>query len=574
MKNKGKLHYFLHMIRTKVILLFAAIMILMLLLLTVFGYRLEQQFVERMIDTNSGLLQYYTGVMESEFSAAELFFTEQRLQQSMYLQIEHAEDELDQYLAAYEVRKVFDNSLYETECLDFVFLYSPENDVFVQCSYGLSSATEQELAVSLQKQIQNSEISVAKWTQMHLEKVVYLYYVIPIHNSWIGGLIDTETLLEQIESQEIEMLQSVILLDESFYPVSGSYDQQDAAAIQAAVEGNEKELALHGANYIVSQAEVGNGAFYLAGLTEKSIMRGQAQTESILLLLGAVALLGIGIGLVLLLWRSLVTPLSHITDGMLELQRGNFSYQLKEEKSSEFAQITTTFNTVGHEIERLKISVYEERLERQKAELQFLQSQLNPHFLINCLNNLRTLVLQERIPEFQTMLIEMGTYLRGSMTMQRLIPLEQEVKNVTAYVRLQKIRYQDRFQVVLHIYEELMPIPVPTHIIQTFVENAIKYGLSSDRPLNIEISADLSDARESVLVLTIQDDGPGFAPELLEQMQRSSVITKDGRECVGIHNAAMRLRLQFGSEASILCRNQEQGGAYVQLEIPMREGDL
>lgn len=574
MKCKRKLHYFLHMIRTKVILLFTVVMVLLLLLLIAFGYRLEQQFVERMIDTNRGLLQYYAGVMESEFSAAELFFTEQRLQQSIYLQIETVEDELEQYLAAYEVRKIFDNSLYETECLDFIFLYSPESDTFVQCSYGLDNVTEQALAVFMQEQIRNGEIQSNQWTQLPVGASMYLYYAIPIHNSWVGGLVNSEMLLSKIELQEIETLQSVILLDNAFFPVSGSYVPQDAETIQGAAKKGEKGLAVQGVDYIVSQAEVGNGTFHLVGLTEEHIMQGQAQTESIVMLAGVIFLLGIGIGLLLLLWRSLVAPLSNITDGMLELQKGNFSYQLKEEKSSEFAQITTTFNAVGHEIERLKISVYEERLERQKTELQFLQSQLNPHFLINCLNNLRTLVLQERLPEFQTMLIELGTYLRGTMTMQQLIPLEQEVKNVTAYVKLQKIRYLDRFQVKLDIYDELLPIPVPVHIIQTFVENAVKYGISSEKPLNIEISGDLSDNQEDILLLTVLDDGPGFAPEMLEQLRKNSVVIKDGRECVGIANAEMRLRLQFGTAASLNCSNREGGGACVRIEIPIREGEL
>lgn len=574
MGNKGKLHYFLHMIRTKVILLFVSIMTLMLLLLMFFGHRLEQLFFEKLVDANSGLLRYYAGIMESEFNTAELFFTEQRLQQNVYLQVENSESVLDQYLAAHEVRQIFDNSLHETGCLNSIFLYSPDRNTFVQCSYGLDSTAEQALAASMRAQIGNNEVMTTRWTQMAIGESLYLYYVIPVHNSWVGGLVDTETLLAQIGVEKIEVLQAVVLLDGSFHPVSGSYSRQDAAAIKSAAEKGAAELAVFDKSYMVSQAAVRNGTFYLVGLTEKDIMQRQVRTESLILIVGAVALLGIGIGLVVMLWRSLVTPLTHITDGMLELQKGNFSYQLEEEKSSEFAQITTTFNAVGHEIERLKITVYEERLERQKTELQFLQSQLNPHFLINCLNNLRTLVLQERLPEFQTMLIELGTYLRGAMTMQKLIPLEQEVKNVTAYVRLQKIRYQDRFQVELHVYEELLSAPVPVHIIQTFVENAIKYGLTSERQLKIEITGDLSDSRDDVLTLTISDNGPGFAPEVLEQLQKQTQVMKDGRECIGIINAIMRLRLQFGAAASIVCSNQESGGACVRLDIPIEEGEL
>lgn len=574
MKNKEKFHYFLHMIRTKVILLFAAVMTLMLTLLMIFGYRLERLFLERLVDANRGLLQYYAGIMESEFNAAELFFVEQRLQQSVYLHIENDQSELDQYLAAYEVRKIFDHSLHETGCLNSIFLYSPESDTFVQCSYGLDHAAEQTLAASMLEQIRNGQVTTARWTQLPVGQSQYLYYIIPIHNSWIGGLADMEALLEQIDLEEIDLLQAVVLLDGSFQPVSGSYGQQDAVAIQAAVETGRSELFLGGKSCMISQAVVQNGMFYLAGLTEKNIMQGQVRTERLVLLAGAVALLGLGIGLVVLLWRSLVRPLSNITDGMLELQKGNFSYQLNEEKSSEFAQITTTFNEMGREIERLKIAAYEDRLERQKTELQFLQSQLNPHFLINCLNNLRTLVLQERLPEFQTMLIELGTYLRGAMTMQKLIPLEQEIKNVTAYVGLQKIRYQDRFQVELHVYGELLPILVPVHIIQTFVENAIKYGLSSERRLNIEITGDLSDAQDNMLVLTILDDGPGFTPEVLDQLRRNSPVIKDGRECIGITNAAMRMRLLFGETASIVCCNRKSGRACVQIKIPIQEGEL
>lgn len=203
-----------------------------------------------------------------------------------------------------------------------------------------------------------------------------------------------------------------------------------------------------------------------------------------------------------------------------------------------------------------------------------MQSQLNPHFLINCLNNLRTLVLQERIPEFQTMLIELGTYLRSVMTMQKLISLEQEIKNVTAYVQLQKIRYQDRFQVEVHIYEELLSIPVPVHIIQTFVENALKYGLSLEKPLHIEINGDLSDTENDVLALVIMDDGPGFTPEVLAQLAEGIQVIKDGRECIGIANVAVRLRLQFGEGASIVCANQENGGALIKLSIPITEEKL
>lgn len=106
------------------------------------------------------------------------------------------------------------------------------------------------------------------------------------------------------------------------------------------------------------------------------------------------------------------------------------------------------------------------------------------------------------------------------------------------------------------------------------MENAVKYGLVSERQLRIGITGDLSDSRDDVLTLTILDNGPGFTSEVLEQLRKNTQVFKDGRECIGITNVAMRLRLQFGEAASIVCSNQESGGACVRMEIPIEGGEL
>jgi len=126
------------------------------------------------------------------------------------------------------------------------------------------------------------------------------------------------------------------------------------------------------------------------------------------------------------------------------------------------------------EIERLK---WENAL--KEFELNKLKSQLNPHFVFNALNGIRSLV-DEDPSKAKSAITQLSNILRNSLLSDRArtIPLSEELKTVQDYLNLEKIRYEERLRFSIDLDPQTLGIHVPPMMIQTLVENAVKHGIS------------------------------------------------------------------------------------------------
>ena len=170
------------------------------------------------------------------------------------------------------------------------------------------------------------------------------------------------------------------------------------------------------------------------------------------------------------------------------------------------------------------------------AELGTLKAQLNPHFLFNCLNGLRALVVED--PErAQYVITRLASVLRYSLQSSSTptVTLERELQTVDDYLDLEAIRFEDRLRVRREIDPTTLTAQVPPMVVQTLVENAIKYGISKYPDAGeIVIASSLTNEE---LVVTITNNGQ------IEQHSESTGL--------GLKNAADRLRRLFGRSASI-----------------------
>ena len=142
----------------------------------------------------------------------------------------------------------------------------------------------------------------------------------------------------------------------------------------------------------------------------------------------------------------------------------------------------------------------------QKAQLEMLRYQLNPHFLFNALNSVRALIDENR-EGARDMITELADFLRYSLVHRDYgdVPLATEMEAVGHYLSIQKRRYEDNLVVGVHVSEAAGKFPVPCFLIHPLVENAVKYGMqTSDMPLEIEIGADSAGGR---LTLTVSNTG-------------------------------------------------------------------
>lgn len=570
MKEKLRSFRFLCMVRTKVFLLFFALIFIMVLAFGFLNQRTERLMYEKINSTNSNLLDFYSGLIEQEFESVELFFVSQRLQQNLYLDVENSSDRLDNYRAAYKIRRIFEDSVYAGAVFDYICLYSPGSGTYVDHNYHVEKGQEESIAGFMRSGMTDMTLGIDQWDAVEIDDAFYIYYLIRVHESYIGGIVNTTFLLNQLQERPQEGFDFLLILDRHGQPLE-AWGDLDTADVEALIKTRSGELTWNGEACMATCVPLNDGAFYLAGLMNKAGLAGQLrENKSVVFAVAMIAII-IAAAAIGILWKSLIDPLSKVIYGMKQLRQGRFEYRLEETDTGEFGEITKTFNEMSGEIGALKIQIYEEQLEKQRVELMFLQNQQNPHFLINCLNSLRTLELQHQQERFLDMIVRLGNYMRASLCCKSQVTLETELKNLDDFVQLHKVRYNEQFHVSVDVADMFWQISVPSMILQCFVENAIKHQMHRVSPLKIRIEGDLQDDDEDCFLLRIRDNGSGFDDEVLSLLNNHCQVVRDGRSCVGIYNVICRMRILYGGKGDICFFNGKNGGACIEIKIPMEE---
>jgi len=190
------------------------------------------------------------------------------------------------------------------------------------------------------------------------------------------------------------------------------------------------------------------------------------------------------------------------------------------------------------------------------AELRALEAQINPHFLFNCLNSIRGLVVEN--PQLaQDMITRFAALLRYNLNhdRQHTVPLSQEAEIVADYLALESVRFEGRLRVEFTVDPEAESVQVPPMILQTLVENALKHGVAR-RPEggDVRIHATVADGR---LVLRVTNPG-----ELGAHAEAQTNNTQ-----LGLKNIRERLHLLYGDRASLSLLNGS-GTVVARVEIP------
>lgn len=198
-----------------------------------------------------------------------------------------------------------------------------------------------------------------------------------------------------------------------------------------------------------------------------------------------------------------------------------------------------------------------------EAQLRMLRYQLNPHFLFNTLNAISTLVLQRETELANTMLTRLSKFLRYSLDNDPLdqVPLAVEIASVKLYLDIEKVRFEERMTIALHISPQAERGLVPSMLLQPLVENSIKHAVArSETGGLVQISASVTKGR---LVIIVEDDGPGIvSPESLLQDGSASASG------VGLKNIHNRLKEIYGSRHVLSFSSREPTGCKVTVDIP------
>ena len=275
----------------------------------------------------------------------------------------------------------------------------------------------------------------------------------------------------------------------------------------------------------------------------------------VLLLTAGLVLAAVLLGYVIT--KRSITGTLHQLHRFVEAFRSTGSYDgFVFDRKDEIGQIGAEFIHVVGENERLIAKLYEARYREKESELIALQSQINPHFLYNTLDSIFWSAQEYGADNIARMTVALSNVFRMSLNRGSAFwKISDELQLVNNYLLVQNMRFDDRFQVEIHLDEALMDKQIIKLILQPIVENAVQHGLEKRSGKgSIRITAE---EEGDNLTFVIQDNGIGF------QVDEENPLGNG----YALHNVDRRIKLYYGPQFGVVIHSEPNVGTVVRVAI-------
>ncbi|MCY9668381.1 histidine kinase [Paenibacillus alginolyticus] len=277
-----------------------------------------------------------------------------------------------------------------------------------------------------------------------------------------------------------------------------------------------------------------------------------------------------------LFMKSIYNPMFRLLKAMKQtVDKKDFDYQIIEQRKDEFGILFLGFNAMIRNIQQLIKNLYQEKLLKQEFELKLMQSRMNPHFLYNTLNSIYSIAKLHGVHEVTDMAYALSHFFRHSLKGDDWITVKEMLDHIDNYLKIQKIRYRDKFEVSIDVEDELMDMPILKLLLQPLVENAIIHGVEMKGGKGA-ISITGYQLDESV-VFVVSDDGLGMTTQRLEEI-REHLKSGGGSssELFALSNVDQRIKHYYGEGYGLEIFSQLNKGTTIEVYLPAyhRRDDL
>lgn len=264
---------------------------------------------------------------------------------------------------------------------------------------------------------------------------------------------------------------------------------------------------------------------------------------------------------------SLVRPIRDLVGTMDEVENGNLDAHVAPSRIREMAELNDKFDEMLERIRLLMKHNEEERDKVRDAERKALEAQMNPHFLFNTLNVIRSLARINGQQEIEDITIKLGRLLRYAVDgRQGTESLAGSFLLVDSYIGIQQVRFGQKLHVTTHLDEDAADVVTPKLIIQPLVENAIVHGLEPKvGQWRLEVEAVLDG--DGFVTITVRDNGVGFDDSLYQNMDSLAQSAH-----TGMYNVYKRLQLHYGERAAFVVESRPGEGTCITLRLPSGRG--
>ena len=275
--------------------------------------------------------------------------------------------------------------------------------------------------------------------------------------------------------------------------------------------------------------------------------------------------LGISLGFVWYVTSRIAHPAKELMESMKTLAKDNEYPRVKIVSNDEIGMIGLEYNKMAENIETLIEKVYKMELTQKQAELEFLQMQINPHFLYNALDTISWMALAKGNMDVSEMTIALAELLRATIKKESFITLREEMNTVKDYLLIQQERFGDKISAEYFVEEDAYSCMVPNFILQPVIENAIIHGLEPKIEKG-KVSINIS-IQDEFLTFLVEDNGVGMdEKEILDLYKKCR--ENNTKQSIGLKNVYRRLLLCYGEASMLKIESKKEQGTRISFLIP------
>lgn len=572
-------------IHQKLMLVFIGTTLLPILFLSNYFFKQTSQLITRFVSdsyqqvltqSNSGIeynIRFYESILDrltvSESIQSLLTDTEKNQQKGL-LQVHKEIKEAVKYIEAYQATDVESIEFYSLGSdliSDGRFLFPYDR---LRRMYQLESLPEQKF-----------------WRLDHIEGKNYYSLIRPIHSlkefdkkiGYIKLTIEIPSITTVKETTSLDKMSTLILTDQNgkimYHPQSNRIGETLASEIvqlsrTSAQSGKELPVTVDSNDYVTWYRKLENVDWMTFLIVPKNAVEEDiSNMRRTTVVISAICAI-VFVLLVLLISRKMTQGIRRLHTKVSRIGRGVFDDRppstVMSGKLDEIAYLERKFDHMTQNLQELIHQNYVIKLERREMEINFLQGQIDSHFLYNTLDAIKNEIDLDEKDNATRMVVALADLFRVSVSKGKsVIRWNDEIMHARHYLDILKVRFDTPYRIHWNMDTRIDDYYTLKIILQPILENAIKHGLKNGHG-EIWITGKLT---SQAVVIQIMDNGAG-----MNQEQVDAVFNRtESSSGVGLKNIRERIQMYFGNQYGICLKSAPDEGTEVTLILPILESD-
>ncbi len=562
-----------HSLIKKVIILLIGILVTSFLFLAGMSLTYDSFYKRNIIDMTDGTSSRWTASIDRRLDAIYEHLYDVCSFLYRKVEIREGASEMD-FSVRKEVQDFLESKILTSADISAIYVWDSESDLYLYFTNPtLNASTVYNLKLFLKQYCLelNSSISNHSWEVVDILEEAYYYKSIKFGKYYVGAVSSCRNYyMDGMDDTSWHEFCFCLYSDGQLHYCNGNRELADSFDTSR----TESYFDNGNAVSIIPQNFSDASCVYIF---EANSVQIPWRLASSLMILDSALCVVLVLALFSLLNRRVRGPIRELVKANNILSEGNYEYNLDVTKagSSEFEELYTSFNKMSDQIGNLTIESYDLRIKREHNRLKMLRAQMKPHTFLNAISTISNMTYTGKGEDIRKYISSFASFTRYMLnTSGDWTTVREELGHIDNYVKMQQIRFPESIELSYDISPEIREVKIPYLILFSLVENSFKHAMTLVNTMYVSISGDwYQEEGFSGIRLIEEDNGNGFSDEALSEIEKAETDAPYVKEHLGLTNVRYSLNLIYGRDDLLRLSNKPDGGAHIELLIPIQEND-